>query len=268
VGVSALGRDGAVPSFSNRDAVYNDIAAPGQDIFSTMPRSLTRAHPTCTDQGYSDCGPDEFRHAAGTSFAAPQVTAAAALLFALKPTLQADQVENILERSTTDVNAANGCKSCPLQRDSLSGWGRLDVSKAIAALDGVVPSPDRYEPNDDAGSSAVKLTAAVKSVKATIDFWDDNIDVYRVHLNAHAKLFARLTGKGTVKLALWAPGTQHVEGLDVDTKSRLTQGTNSGAQVRLSYRAGRAGVYYLEAKLVSRPRDPASYSLALARRTR
>ena len=105
------------------------------------------------NQGYSDCGPDEFRHAAGTSFAAPQVTAAAAVLLALKPSLQSDQVANILERSTTDVNAANGCKSCPLLRDPMSGWGRLDVSKAVAALDGVLPAPDRYEPNDDAGSA-------------------------------------------------------------------------------------------------------------------
>src|SRR5262249_61688133 len=33
VGVSAYARDGSIPSFSNRDEVYNDIAAPGQDMF-------------------------------------------------------------------------------------------------------------------------------------------------------------------------------------------------------------------------------------------
>src|SRR4030095_8950211 len=100
--------------------------------------------------------PDEFRHAAGTSFAAPQVTAAAAVLFALKPTLQPDQVMNILERSTTDVNASNGCKQCPLQRDTFSGWGRLDVAKAIASLDGGIPAPDRLEPNDAAGGTRAR----------------------------------------------------------------------------------------------------------------
>src|SRR5207245_4419483 len=110
-------------------------------------------------------------HAAGTSFAAPQGTAAAAVLLALKPTLQADQVVNILERTATDVNASNGCKQCPLQRDSFSGWGRLDVSKAIGALDGVLPPPDRLEPNDDAGGSAARLGTKVTSVKAPIDFW-------------------------------------------------------------------------------------------------
>jgi len=157
LGVSALTPSGNVPQFSNRDRIYNDISAPGQEIYSTLPRALTSFRPLCQNQGYSDCGPDEFRHAAGTSFAAPQVTAAAAVLLALKPSLQADQVINILERSATDVNASNGCKQCPLLRDTFSGWGRLDVAKAVGALDGVIPPPDRYEPNDDAGTSAAKL---------------------------------------------------------------------------------------------------------------
>src|SRR4029077_15629127 len=128
LGVSALSPTGNVPQFSNRDRIYNDISAPGQEIYSTLPRALTATRPLCQNQGYSDCGPDEFRHAAGTSFAAPQVSAAAAVLLALGPTLQADQVTNILERSATDVSAANGCRSCPLLRDPLSGWGRLDLS--------------------------------------------------------------------------------------------------------------------------------------------
>ena len=41
LGVSALARDGSVPMFSNRDDLYNDIAAPGDDLFSTLPYSLT-----------------------------------------------------------------------------------------------------------------------------------------------------------------------------------------------------------------------------------
>ena len=53
--------DGSVPAFSNRDTVYNDIAAPGVGIVSTLPRALTAARPACLDQGYSICGPPEFR---------------------------------------------------------------------------------------------------------------------------------------------------------------------------------------------------------------
>ncbi len=80
IGVSALTRSGAVPDFSDRDPIYNDLAAPGADIFSTFPLALTQQRPGCTLQGYTDCATDEYRHAEGTSFAAPQVSAAAAML--------------------------------------------------------------------------------------------------------------------------------------------------------------------------------------------
>jgi subtilisin family serine protease len=264
IGVSALTPTGNVPTFSDRDRIYDDISAPGQEIYSTLPRALTSFRPLCQNQGYSDCGPDEFRHAAGTSFAAPQVTAAAAVLLALKPTLQADQVGNILERSATDVNASNGCKQCPLQRDSLSGWGRLDVSKAVAALDGVLPAADRYEPNDDAGSQSVTLTAAVRSVKATIDFWDDNIDVYRIYLRRNQRLRLTLDGPAgaTSNLLLWKPGTKRVN--DLRTQSlRAAQSIGPGASHRLGYRVRKKGWYFVEVKVATRGSGP--YELAITR---
>jgi subtilisin family serine protease len=80
LGVSALTRGGASPAFSNRDAVYNDVAAPGEDILSTFPRSLTGERASCADQGYTPCATDEFRPPEGTSFAAPQASAVAANL--------------------------------------------------------------------------------------------------------------------------------------------------------------------------------------------
>lgn len=54
LGVSALAKDGSVPAFSNRDVLYNDIAAPGDELFSTLPRGLTAPRPTCLAQGYSE----------------------------------------------------------------------------------------------------------------------------------------------------------------------------------------------------------------------
>jgi Subtilase family len=265
IGVSALTPTGNVPTFSNRDRIYNDISAPGQEIYSTLPRALTSFRPLCQNQGYSDCGPDEFRHAAGTSFAAPQVAAAAAVLLALKPTLQADQVANILERSATDVNASNGCKQCPLQRDSFSGWGRLDLSKAIAALDGVLPPPDRYEPNDDAGAQAPRLSAAVTSVKATLDFWDDQIDVYRVYLRKGQRLKLTLDGPAgaTSNLLLWKPGTKSVN--DIRRQNfRVAQAIGPGSSHRLGYRAQMKGWYDVEVKIATRGSGP--YELQLNRK--
>ena len=132
LGVSSLNRDGTVPNFSNRDIRYVDIAAPGEEIFSTLPRALTASsRPGCLPQGYSDCGPMEFRRGEGTSFSAPQVSAAAALLFATDPALQADQVSNILTRTAVDSDRDTGCLRCYTGRDPLTGWGLLDVGSAV-----------------------------------------------------------------------------------------------------------------------------------------
>jgi hypothetical protein len=226
---------------------------------------LTAPRPLCQNQGYSDCGPDEFRHAAGTSFAAPQVTAAAAVLLALDPALQPDQVLNILERTATDLNASDGCKACPLERDTFSGWGRLDVAKAVGALGGVLPPPDRLEPNDDAGGSAARLGTRVTSVKATIDFWDDQIDVYRLYLRKGQKLRLTLNGPqgSTSNLLLWKPGTKRVNDLR-NQHLRAAQAIGPGPTHVIGYGAPAAGFYYAEVKLAARGFGP--YELTIARR--
>ena len=182
LGVSAFGQDGVVPDFSNRDAVFNDITAPGAGILSTLPLKLTSMYPGCTDQGYSICGSEDYRVAEGTSFAAPQAAAAAAMLLSVAPHLTPDQVTAILERTATDANAGNGCRACRLGRDAYTGWGRLNVAAALAALAGPLPPADALEPNDDAGSSAWPLSGRSGTLRATVDFWDDQSDVYRVLL--------------------------------------------------------------------------------------
>jgi subtilisin family serine protease len=267
IGVSALARDGSVPDFSDRDAIYNDIAAPGQDIFSIFPRQLTQLRPTCVNQGYSDCGPDDYRHAEGTSFAAPQVSAAAALLLAIDPKLTPDQVAALLEHSAVDANASNGCRRCPLLRDSLTGWGRLDIANAVAALNGPLPAPDRYETNDDAGDRAPKLWGRVKHLRATIDFWDDQTDVYRIKLTAGQRFSATVKGPaGTnTNLVLWKPGTPTVESLSLELlQLRAAQAAGPGAAKRLRYRAPHTGWYYLEVKLATPGFGP--YTLSYSKR--
>jgi hypothetical protein len=253
LGVSALGRDGAVPDFSDRDRIFNDLAAPGQEIVSTYPRPLSR--PGCTAVGYSDCGPEDYRRAEGTSFAAPQVSAAAALLLSVRPDLSADQVGFLLTRTAVDANAATGCRECPLGRDHLAGWGRLDVAAAIAqATGGRLPTRDRLETNDDAGPRARTLYGARGGrVEATIDFWDDQTDVYRVRLRAGQRLYAALGGRTGAKLSLWRPGTTTVEGLSLRIqRMRLLQSRLRGSQERLAYtapRKGGAGWYFVQVKL-------------------
>jgi subtilisin family serine protease len=264
VGVSAYGRGGAVPAFSNRDAIYNDLSAPGQDIFSTFPRALTAQRPTCAEQGYSSCGPDDYRHAEGTSFAAPQVSGAAALLLGLSPTLGPDQVSALLEHAAVDANATNGCRKCPLLRDPLTGWGRLDIADAVAALTGPLPAADRLEPNDDAGAEARTLSARTIRVRATLDYYDDPQDVYRIRLAAGQRVTLRTTGpSGTnTNLLLWKPGTQRVG--DSRSKTfRAAQSLGPGATERIAYRAQKAGWYYVELRVGSAGFGP--YTLTIAR---
>jgi hypothetical protein len=267
IGVSALARDGDVPSFSDRDAIYNDLAAPGQDMFSIFPRALTALRPGCPDQGYSSCGPDDYRHAEGTSFAAPQVAAAAALLLSLNPALSPDQVAALLEHSADDVNAATGCKGCSATRDPLSGWGRLDVARAVAALQQPLPPRDRLETNDEAGWRARTLWGTRRSVRATVDFWDDQTDVYRIRLRPGQLLRASVRGpaKGAAELLLWKPGTQTVEPRSLrGLKRRAAQSVGGRAVRRLRYVVRAGGWYYLEVKL-TRPGFGA-YTLSYAKR--
>ena len=267
LGVSAYAADGSIPPFSNRDAVFDDVVAPGQDMLSTLPRRLTAERPSCPDQGYSDCGPDAFDHASGTSFSTPQVSAAAALLLASDPTLRPDQLSALLERTADDANTTNGCRSCALLRDSLTGWGRLDVANALGALAGPLPPADRYETNDDAGSQAVTVWGQTIRLAATIDYWDDPVDVYRVRAKARQRLTLTLRGPGraTTGLSLWKPGTRTIVGSgQAALRGRIAAASGPGALKTISYRARIGGWYFVEAKLVSPGFGP--YTLSIVKR--
>jgi subtilisin family serine protease len=266
LGVSALTRTGNVPDYSNRDEVYNDISAPGSGIFSTFPRALTAQRPTCTEQGYSDCGTDDYRIPEGTSFAAPQVSAAAAVLFAVAPTLTNTQAMTILEHSADDVNAATGCPRCALLRDPRSGWGRLNVAKAVAALAGPLPAADRYETNDDAGTQARTVWGKKARLTATLDYYEDTVDVYRVALAKGERLTASLGADwpgAQVTLTLWKPGTTRVD-VPKSRALRAAQSAKTGASQRLRFTATTRGWYYVEAKAASPGFGPYTLSLAKA----
>lgn len=265
LGVSAVARDGTVPMFSNRDPRFNDIAAPGDELFSTLPRQLTALRPTCEAQGYSDCGPPEFRRPQGTSFAAAIVSAGAVLVRGAWPNARREQVVGLIERTAADMTPASGCRRCDDGRDPVSGWGMLDVAAAVdypAAL----PPLDRYETNDDAGSRAWRIPQRNASIRATLDYWNDPNDVYAVRLRKGGRLFATLDGEGNrkisanVNLVLWRPGTRRI------SQSRaLASSASPGAfEVIRYFNVPRAGVYYVQAKIV----EPGAgrYTLRMVRR--
>jgi subtilisin family serine protease len=261
LGVSALSKDGTVPLFSNRDPLFNDVAAPGDDLFSTFPRPMTAQRPTCLEQGYSDCGPPEYRHAQGTSFASAIVSAAAVLVRLEWPALTGSQVVGLIERSATDQTTATGCRRCVEGRDQQTGWGKLDTTTAVTWSGRVLP-PDRYETNDNAGVRALALSSKRRSLSASLDYWDDPNDVYAVRLKRRQRITLSLRGSTNVdiNLALWKPGTTQVDRL---RRPALAASRRPGSREYLSYRTQRPGVYFVQVK-ISEPGTTA-YQLKLVR---
>ena len=269
LGVSALARDGSVPAFSNRDRAYNDIAAPGVEIYSTLPKTLTSQRSTCPFQGYSDCGPLEFKKAEGTSFAAPQVTAAAALLIntaqQLGVELEPEQIAWLLTRSAHDVTPATGCRRCTFDRDRLSGWGRLDIASAIAELkEEPLPAVDAYEPNDDAGDHAWRIGRGREHILASVDYWDDRVDVYRVQLRRRERIRVSVRGPaGTdTNLVLWKPGVRQI-GAPASRQLMARRSAGPGATESVSYAARKAGWYFVQVSMSHE--GSGAYSLRLDR---
>ena len=245
LGVSALTREGATPAFSNRDRVYNDLAAPGKGIVSTFPFGLS--DPFCSDPGYSHCADTpEYRRGEGTSFSSPLVAGAAGVVRSARGELTADQVTAVLERSAVDI-ASRG-------HDPRTGYGRLDVNNAMSVLADPLPPADRYETNDDAGARAFHLRGARRAITATLHRYDDFMDVYRVRLRAGQRAVFTLNGPrgSNTNLVLWQPGTRRIAASrDRRRADRAAQSLRTGARERIVYRVRRTGWYYLEVRMWS-----------------
>ena len=120
---------GDLSAFSNgaEGVETNYITAPGQGVVAAGNRS---------DNAY-------FR-VDGTSMAAPQVAAAAALIWGHSPGLSAAQVAQILKTTATDIGAAGV--------DSRTGVGALNIEAALAPI-GIITAPVEEEETDDSDSS-------------------------------------------------------------------------------------------------------------------
>jgi subtilisin family serine protease len=249
LGVSAIARNGSTPLFSNRDRIYNDLAAPGTEILSTYPLARSLAVDTCPRSGYTQCArTTRHRSPSGTSFSAPLAAAAAAVLIAETGrlslgALHPSQVTHLLERAAVDVRDVG--------RDRFSGWGRLDVQLALERLSRPLPPADQYETNDDAGGRARPLWGSNQTVRATLDRFDDRRDVYRITIREGQRVVFRVTAPdGTnVNMVLWRPGTKHVTGRARRIADRIAFSANPGSSERIAYRARRDGWFFLEVRL-------------------
>ena len=120
--VGSTDENDAVASFSSVSQSI-DLVAPGVDILAAVP-TWRKASGFETENG--------------TSFSAPIVSAAAAWLWTVRPTLTAFQVAAILRSTAHDISSAGF--------DPSSGYGIVNVPAALAAP---TPASDPAEPNDD-----------------------------------------------------------------------------------------------------------------------
>jgi subtilisin family serine protease len=121
--VGATTMDGGRASFSNTGSQLS-LAAPGKDVFSAVssfadPHSYPRIPLPGSLSG-------NYGFASGTSFAAPEVAGAAALVFAANPLLRAQDVAAILKQTAS----GHGTWTPEL------GFGQLDVAAAVARAQG------------------------------------------------------------------------------------------------------------------------------------
>ncbi len=125
LGVGALNEDGDRAGFSSENRTVM-IMAPGEKILSTCASRLAGPHSVCTDQG--------------TSFAAPVVSGAAAILLARHPAAAPADIRQALILTTDPVDVERG------QRNDEYGYGRLNILAAARYLDDHPPQPLPEQP--------------------------------------------------------------------------------------------------------------------------
>jgi subtilisin family serine protease len=238
LGVAALSGPGAL----DKDSVSGrlvDLAAPAS-FLSVVASSFLQA------------GTPKTITAGGTSFAAPLVSGAAALVWAAHPGFKADQVSAALRRGARKLGSP--------RPNTRAGWGVLDVSASLKQH----PAADLDEPNDwvDAARSWDPLGPG--TVHASLDAGDDPIDAYRVHLRQGQRITLRWTsGLAGLKVLIEAPnvpGTLLDGALALAEKSALTAVDGPSGELKL--KARQTGDYLL---VLAGETGRGAYSLSVAR---
>jgi hypothetical protein len=125
LGVGALNEEGHKAGFSSANRTVM-IMAPGEKTLSTCVTRLSGPRTLCTNDG--------------TSFAAPFVTGAVAILLARHPEASPADIRQALIMTTDPVDAERG------QRNDEFGYGKLNVIAAAKYLDDHPPQPQPEQP--------------------------------------------------------------------------------------------------------------------------
>jgi subtilisin family serine protease len=145
--VAASTRAGGRAAFSST-GTHVSLAAPGADVFSALSASSSPLRYPRTALPGALGG--VYGYGSGTSFAAPQVAGAAALVWAANPQLRAAQVAAILEQTASGRGSWN----------AELGYGVLDVAAAVAKAQTTPPATVAAAP-----ASRVQKPVAVRTLE-------------------------------------------------------------------------------------------------------
>ncbi len=212
--VAAVNPDLTPCDFSNF-GTYVDIAAPGRQINSCIPWENNLSLKLESTGQYVIYAGYDYATAPGTSFAAPFVSAAAALLKTNTPSLSVSEIESIIEKSAYVpnnwdtkygagiLNIANmiGNSSAPSPQISSSGnkaiiTSRVPTGTVYFTTDG--SDPIVGESNVYTEPFTIKDTDVIKAVAYVEDWLPSKITVYKVRWTD--KLSVRF--KGSVALPI------------------------------------------------------------------
>jgi subtilisin family serine protease len=222
--VGASTRSGGRASFSNTGS-WISLAAPGENVFGAV-SSYSRAA-DWPRQPLPGSTSGLYGYSSGTSFSAPQVAGAAALVWAANPSLTRDQVAWILKRTASgDGRWTNAL-----------GYGVLDVGRAVATArnGGAIVPPAR----------ALSSLRVVGSLRRKL-----GRQRIRVRARLHSRLAAISPAGRRVSLQIRRNGKWH----------RVARArTRAGGRVVLRTRL-RAGRYVLRVKYAGAPELSAAQS--------
>jgi Subtilase family len=218
--VAASDPNDETSGFSTRNLGI-DLAAPGESIPAAVPFNVD---------------PSGYMLVDGTSFSAPLVSAAAAWAWTARASEIGDvtQLFELVRLSSRDIGEDGW--------DAESGFGVLDLPSLLTDS---IPDADRSEPNDDidqvvanglfAQATPPLLARGKKrgTVRATLDWTEDPVDVYRVWVPGRRSVSLRLTTDADVDLELFRPSAKTVY---YTNHRRALRGPLIGG----SYRSGRS----------------------------
>jgi Subtilase family len=246
----------------------NQVDQPSQ--FSSTSPAVDLAAPGELIPWQHPINPASYGTANGTSFSAPQVTAATAWVWTARPALEKTQIFDLMRLSARDI--------APVGPDVRTGHGVLDIP---AALTRPVPAIDPLEPNDDIDhvqargifpAAARPLTTPGRrrgSFQARLHASEDPHDVYRVWVPARREVSMTIRPNANVNVAVWAPGTRNVaERGAARRRDLVASGRARGGRpktLRVENRAGPGYYAYLDVYTTRRSRS-ASYSLGIMAR--